>query len=268
MLTKLSPTAVSTYLKNRRQFFWNYIFVHPEHPNTVGIIPTDKSQDRYDGDLVFGDVWAKFTHRFYNRTEQTENVSLSLYEFEQGVAGWMLPKDKKRFTEALGALADYYYRTFDPQDRFASEVRIETEQWVGRLDGWMDGKVIHECKATSSAGSLIEQVRCLQNSVQSRLYAVMTRARGICYELAFKDTHVVYRAPVYEFDPESVVQWDKEFSDLRLEILSRETWMCNFDRCNYATKRAKVVCPYRELCEGSKDFSGFVPRTILQSTKE
>ena len=250
----LSPTAISCYLKSPKLFYWQYV---------RNIVPKELSADRYDHDKIFGNIWSEYVDGFYKKRADILELAVARWRVE--TEGWLATKERGSYEKSLLALANCYQNSYNPDDGMrsqGSELELKTNDWHVVLDGLGDGHVIHECKATSRAQSLKEQVWKYQNSIQARMYAVVTDAAGIVIELAFKDSpHQVFRAPIREFTTEEKLRWLNEFTDLRNEIFRPERdYVCNVEACGFTSKYRTSICPYRELCEGSDDITNYKQR--------
>ena len=178
MKHKLSASSLSAYLKSPRSYYWRYI---------ARLDPIQQSVANFDQDKLAGVLWSEFVDRFYKGTSETDNTSLTLNEWHERTDGWVPDKQKDNITKALESWAAEYYQRFSPDDgcRNGSEKLVENERFIGYLDGLSpDETVIHEVKTTKKAQQLSEQLWKVQNSLQVKLYCVLTKAKGVCIEFA------------------------------------------------------------------------------------
>lgn len=250
-LHKLSASALSTFLESPKQFYWKYV------KNLEPILPSvgDFSHDR-----LCGVAWGACVSRFYNGMGEKENTDKLLKEWMEGTEGWVTPKTQERYTEALKAWAAQYYQQFSPSDGCrspdTSEMKVENERFIGYLDGFdKNNEYIHECKSTSQSPQLSEQLLKVQSSIQVKLYAVLTQAKGAVIEFAFKQApYVIFRAPPIEFTEKQLKCWEQELNALADKIYALGDKECNYvchaDGCCIVTKNFVSVCAYQSLCLG------------------
>lgn len=244
---KLSASALSLYLRSPKAFYWRYI---------KRLDPITLSVATFDHDRHAGIVWSAFVARFYAGMPEAENTAQLMKEWDDGVDGWCPPKAKERLTLALQAWASGYYQHFRPDDgcRVKSELRVENDRYVGYLDGWNpETGIVHEVKSTSQSPQLSEQLWKVQNSIQIKLYAVMTQAKGVVIEFAWKGApYGIFRAPVLELTPGQLAQWQQELDSLADSIYALgddpNNYVCNPDSCMIVSKNMVVPCGYQALC--------------------
>ena len=256
MLTKrkLSPSAIDTFLESPRAYYYRYL--HPNTDGTFGLESLQKSTSNYDHDLLAGKLWAAFVDRFYRRVEMTPNSDQMLAEWMQESEGWVAPKLRGSYTDALHTLALHYYSTYNLDDnaRLFSEMTVEDEHFTGRLDGLSSERVIHEVKLTRHTSYTSEKVWLVQNSTQIKMYAFLTDATGVLVELGYKDSpYETYRAPVKYFTDEQKSQWRKEYLALAKLIWDTQEFPCTAERCSMVTKAGARMCQWRELCQGNQE---------------
>ena len=266
-MSKLSYSAIADFLKSPAYYWWRHKYVHPEHPGTRGIIPLDLSMTRFDHDRIFGQVWATFVHRFYAGVEFHVNAEQSHALWATEASGWLDGREFKRLDNALTNLMLDYNLRFSADDGVrtpdTSEMWLENDTFCARLDGLSADGIIHECKATKHAVSLTAQLDKYRYSLQAQLYAVLTDAKGIRIELAFKDEpHEVYRDQVVPYKREQVEQWRIGLNSLA-QAIERvgDTFPCHSEGCNIVSKRYASLCPYQTLCQGHMEYlAWFKPR--------
>ena len=249
MKRKLSASSLSTFLKSPKKFYWAYV---------VGLVPIQLSAATYDHDMIFGQIWAEITDRFYKGMGEEENIRLAKTEWEERTDGWVPEKQKDSLTRALDNLAPMYYQLFDPLDGCRapdkSELWVENDRFCGKLDGLSNDGIIHEVKSTSRAKSMIDQHWKVENSLQVRLYGVLAQAKGIVIEFAFKDTpNAIQRNPVKEFSENDLKLWEQELNTLADFIYSLGddpyNYPCHPDGCCITSKFMSSICSYQLLCE-------------------
>lgn len=262
LLHKLSASALSTFLKSPRSYYWRYI---------AKLEPITQSVATFDHDKIAGTLWSAFVERFYNGVEEGANTSKMLADWQEQTEGWVPGWAKKRLEEAMKAWASEYYQRFHPQDgcRIQSELKVENERFVGYLDGWNpETRILHEVKSTSRSPMLSEQTWKVTNSLQVRLYAVMTGAEGVTIEFAWKDApQGIYRAPTALVTAEQRQRWELELNALADTIYSMgddiNHYPCHTDGCNITSKNYTAMCGYQILCDqGLDDVTkiGYKPR--------
>jgi len=242
---------MSAFLESPKSFYWQYL-----HAGTgLSYAP---SVARYDHDLAFGTRWAEFVDAFYTTRPITQASSL-----EADLSGWA-EKIKPTYLTSFVALQNNYIASFSPDDGVrtpdTSELRLESDRFVARLDGLSADGIIHECKTTSRAPSLDMQLWRVENSLQVKLYAVLAEAEGVRIEFAYKDSpNVVFRAPVKAITREQRRFWKAELESLWEAIqlcLHREpawghaAFPCHPDGCTIVSKRFIGECPWKSMCDG------------------
>src|SRR5688572_27259585 len=100
---KLSASALNTFLKSPKAFYWGYI---------AKLVPLQQSVATYDHDKICGILWAEFVNRFYNAVGEKENVAKLLADWDEQTQGWVPEKAKDRLTKALQSWSASYYQTF------------------------------------------------------------------------------------------------------------------------------------------------------------
>lgn len=248
MAHKLSASALSTFLKSPKSYYWRYI---------ARLEPIQQSVATYDHDKLCGILWSSFVDRFYTGVPESTNMDQTLKAWLDQTEGWVPEKAKDRLTKALEAWGAQYYQMFRPDDGCRdpkrSELRVENERFVGYLDGLSSDNVVHEVKSTSRSPQLAEQLLKVQTSIQVKLYCVMTEATGICIEFAFKDSpHQVFRGPVTPVTATQRIGWEQELNTLADRIYSLGTdphnYACHPDGCCLITKNVVSLCSYQALC--------------------
>ena len=246
---KLSATSLSCYLESPKQFYWRYI---------KRLEPLCLSVADFDHDKIAGTLWSEFVDAFYRHVPEKENIERMRADWDAQTEGWCPEKLKERLTKALHAWAALYYQQFSPDDgvRNGSEKRVENERFIGYLDGLSpDETVIHEVKSTSRSKSVSEQLWKVQNSIQVKLYAVLTKAQGVMIEFAWKDDpYDIFRAPVLPITEEQLRYWEQELNALADGIYALgsdpHNYPCHSDGCNLITKNFIGLCNYQSLCAG------------------
>ena len=243
---KLSASALSLYLRSPRAYYWRYI---------TKLDPVVQSVATFDHDKICGILWAEFVDRFYKGVGEAENTDKLFQDWQEQTQGWVPPKVSERLTTALQAWATAYYQMFNPTDgcRNGSEKLVENDRFVGYLDGLSHDLIIHECKTTSRAPQLSEQLLRVQSSIQIKLYAVMTKANGVVIEFSFKDSpYQVFRAPMLPITQQQREHWEQELNALADSIYALGTdehnFPCHPDGCTIISKNFVGLCPYQSLC--------------------
>lgn len=248
-MRKLSASALATFLKSPRLFYYRHV---------ANLEPVMLSVATWDHDKIAGSLWSAFVDRFYKGTGERENVAKMLSDWEEQTASWVPEKVKERLTKALLAWGAAYYQQFSPSDgcRTAegSELKIENERFVGYLDGISADGIIHEVKSTSRSPQLSEQLLKVQSSIQIKLYAVMTDATGVVIEFAWKDSpYQIFRAPALAITAQQRAHWKQELDSLADSIYAlgddEHNYVCHTD-CQIMTKNFSGSCPYQALCLG------------------
>lgn len=246
---KLSASALATFLKSPKSYYWRYI---------ARLEPIQLSVASYDHDKICGVLWAEFVHRFYNGVGEKENTKQTLDDWYQQTEGWVPPKTQDKLTKALESWATSYYQMFNADDgargKGKSELFLENDRFLGYLDGLSDTGVIHEVKSTSRSPQLAGQLWKVTNSIQVKLYAVLANATGIRIEFAFKDSpNAIFRGPETPVSPEQRQGWEKELNSLADYIYSLgddpNNYACNPDSCCLVTKGITSMCQYEMLCD-------------------
>ena len=264
-MTKLSASAMTAFLESPKAFYWQYL-----HAGT-GVTACQPSVAAYDHDLMFGTRWAEFVDGFYTGKDWRE----PFVGLQGDMQDWVPEKLATTYLANFQALMNNYHSCFSPSDGVrtpsTSELRLESERFVARLDGLSADGIIHECKATSRAPSLDMQLWKVENSIQVKLYAVLAKAEGIRIEFAYKDApQVVFRAPVKRITAEQRARWSSELHALADSIdscIARDpgdgsAFVCHTD-CTLVTKRYVGACKWQPLCDatpGSEHF--FKPRPV------
>ena len=245
---KYSPSALTTFLESPRRYHYRYI---------LGLEPLVLTQQGYGHDLRWGTVWASFVERFYNRVPEKENRAATADEWLAAIdqIQW-LPSGEKvqlQYSEALLKLVDLYYSRYSPDDgvRLKSELYLENDFLYGTLDGLGEGNIIHECKGTKRAKSLDAQHKKYLFSIQTKCYAVLTQAKGIRIELAFKDApYDILRYDTVDVTAEMLAQWERELRDLCSGIDQMESFPCHPQGCAIVSPRFVSECEWQPLCDG------------------
>jgi hypothetical protein len=255
---KLSASALNTFLKSPKAYYWGYI---------ARLVPAQTSVVTYDHDKICGILWAEFVNRFYNGVGEAENNGKMLADWNDQTDGWVPEKAKNRLTDAMTAWGRQYYQMFSPDDGVRgagkSELFVENERFLGYLDGLSDDGVVHEVKSTSRSPQLAGQLWKVQNSIQVKLYCVLAEASGIRIEFAFKDSpNALYRGPETQITKEQRLGWEKELNGLADYIYSLgddpNNYPCHPDGCCLVTKGITSMCQYEMLCEeGLTDFNKY-----------
>lgn len=242
---KLSPSAITTFLKSPKSFYWRYI---------AKLEPIGLSVATYDHDKLAGSLWSEFIERFYRGAEENENTTRTLSDWLEKTDGWVPEKAKDRLTKALESWAAGYYQMFNANDgaRYVSELRVENDRFMGYLDGLSNDNVIHEVKSTSRSPQLDGQLWKVQNSIQIKLYSVLTKATGVRIEFAFKDPpYALYRSQVIAVTTEQRDGWEAQLNSLADYIFSLgddpNNYVCSADCC-LVTKGVTSMCSYYALC--------------------
>lgn len=269
MNVKLSASAITAFLRSPKAFYWQYL-----HQGS-GVSSIGKSVVTFDHDLCFGSRWAEFVDKFY----QNGALQEPYIQLRDDLTGWVPDKTLTTYMDAFNSLMNSYYTQFSPSDGCrtpeTSELRVESDRFVGRLDGISADGIIHECKATSRAPSLDAQLWKVENSIQVKLYAVLTQAEGVRIEFAYKDSPcVVYRAPIKRITLQMRHNWGSELVSISEAIsgmiaLSESfrperrhlAFPCSPDGCTIVTKRFVGSCPWKLLCDSDPSAEHFyVPR--------
>ena len=246
---KLSASGLATFLKSPKSYFYRYI---------ANLEPIAPSVSSYDHDKICGIIWAQFVDRFYHGETEDRNVCITLADWDEQTFGWVPEKAKLKLTNALTTWGGSYYQMFNPDDGCrtaeSSELLVENDRFLGYLDGLSKDGVIHECKSTSRSPQLAGQLWAVQNSIQVKLYAVLTKATGVCIEFAFKDPpNALFRGPVLEINAHQLACWESELNTLADFIQSLGTdpcmYPCHPGGCCMVSKGITNLCSYQALCD-------------------
>lgn len=246
---KLSASALNTFLKSPKAYYWGYI---------ARLEPLAPSVATYDHDKLCGIIWAQFVDRFYKGVSEEQNLKVTMANWLEQTDGWVPEKAKDKLTNALSTWGATYYQTFNPEDGCRdpqkSELFVENDRFIGYLDGLSADGIVHEVKSTSRSPQLAGQLWKVQNSIQVKLYAVLTEAKGVCIEFAFKDPpFTIFRGPVLEVTDTQRKCWEKELNALADFIYSLGDSICNYpchpDGCCLVTKGITSMCQFETLCD-------------------
>lgn len=247
MAHKLSASALSTFLKSPKSYYWRY---------KAGLEPIAPSVTTYDHDKLCGQLWSACVARFYEGVAERDNARVTLAAWQDQTDGWVPEKAKDRLTKALESWISQYYQQFSPEDgaRTQSEVFLENERFLGYLDGLNEKGVVHEVKSTSRSPQLSGQLWRVENSLQIKLYCVLADASGYQVEFAFKDfPYALFRGPVVEVTREQKAGWKQSLDTLADYIYSLgddpNNYACNSDSCCLVTKGVTSMCSYQALCD-------------------
>lgn len=256
--SKLSASALNTFLKSPKAFYWGY---------RAKLVPVQQSVVTYDHDKICGIIWAEFVNRFYNGVSETENCKKTLEDWYSQTDGWVPEKAKERLTKALESWSRSYYQMFNPDDgargKDKSELFLENDRFLGYLDGLSDDGIVHEVKSTSRSPQLAGQLWKVTNSIQVKLYCVLAQAKGVCIEFAFKDSpYQLFRGPVTYVSPEQLKGWEQELNKLADYIYSLgdgpNNYPCHPDGCCLVTKGITSMCQYETLCsDGLNEYTKY-----------
>ena len=244
---KLSASALNLFLRSPRAYYWRYV---------ARLDPVMQSVSTFDHDKIVGILWAAFVERFYQGMEEAENLARMLRAFDEQTQGWVPTKVHARLTDAMTAWSQAYYAQFSADDgvRLVSEAFVENDRYLGYLDGLSDDRVVHEVKTTSRGSQISEQLWKVQNSIQVKLYCVLTKAKGIRIEFAYKDTpYGIYRSEVVPVTEEQLVAWEQELNALADTIWALgddiHNYPCHPDGCCITSKNMTSMCVYQSLCD-------------------
>lgn len=249
MKHKLSASALSSFLKSPKAYYWHYV---------ARLQPIIQSTTNFDEAKLFGILWSEYVDRFYKGVGEAENVSMTLHKWKEGTDGWVPAKTQERLTKALESLMPQYYQQFSPTDGVrtaeGSELWIEDDTFCGRLDGISEDGIIHEVKSTSRAPQLAEQQWKVSNSLQVKLYCVLMDAKGYRIEFAYKDTpYSIFRGPIVNVTKQQKQQWQQELYTLAANIYSLgedpNNYPCHPDGCCMVSKNMVSMCQYQLLCD-------------------
>ena len=247
-MSKLSASAINTFIRSPKLYYWKYI---------LQLTPVQQSVVHFDHDLIFGQEWAVFVDDFYKRKTEESNIKDTMTRWVERADSWVPEKMKAAKTKALESLMPQYYQQFSPEDgaraKDKSELWLENDVFVAKLDGLSDDGVVHEVKSTSRAPNLTEQLWKVAHSTQVKLYAVLAKASGICIEFAFKDSpYQLFRGPVLPVTDDDLHRWDLELRAVANHIASLGTDPNNFlctSECNLVTRGMVAPCAYQVLCD-------------------
>ena len=264
---KLSASSLSTFLKSPKAYYYRYI---------ARLDPIQQSVSTFDHDKLAGSLWSTFVDAFYKGVAEQENTSTTLNKWHEQTDGWVPDKQKDPLTKALESWAAEYYQKFRPDDgcRNGSEKFVENKRFLGYLDGLShDGKTVHECKTAKKAQQLSEQLWKVQNSLQVKLYAVLTQATGVCIEFSWKTApYGIFRAPIANVSAEQLQRWEAELNALADSIYllgdNPDNYPCHPDGCCITSPFMTSVCSYQALCDmGLSDATkiGYRPKQHRQA---
>ena len=244
---KLSASALSCFLESPKAYYWRY---------HARLEPLALSTSNFDHDKICGILWADWVDKFYKSVPEADNTKRMLSEWDSQTDGWVGKTTKDKLTEAMKTWASLYHERYSPKDgiRNGSEKFVENERFLGYLDGLShDGKIIHEVKSTSRAKSVSEQLWVVQNSLQVKLYAILTGADGILIEFAWKDLpHDIWRSEMLKISKEQRTGWEKELNALADKIYSlgedENNYPCHPQGCCIVSKGFTSICGYQSLC--------------------
>ena len=245
---KLSATALGTFLKSPKKYYWQYV---------AGLQPILQQVANYDHDIVFGRLWAEFTDRFYKGVPEVQNSTQTMQQWLELTEGWVPEKPREKLTKGLETLMSSYYQMFSPDDDLrsaGSELWVENDRFCGKLDGLSKDGTIHEVKSTSRAQSMNDQLWKVQHSIQVKLYAVLANATGHCIEFAYKDPpYQIFRGPIEPIRPEQRTMWEQELNALASRIQSmgddQYNYPCNTDSCCMTSRFSTSMCQFQVLCD-------------------
>lgn len=265
---KLSATALTSFLKSPRQFYWRYI---------ARLEPIQLQVANYDHDIVFGGIWAEFTDRFYKGISEAVNTPQTMKQWLEATEGWVPEKAREKLTKGLETLCPQYYQMFSPDDgcraKDKSELWLENDRFVAKLDGLSDERIIHEVKSTSRAQSINEQLWKVQHSIQIKLYCVLAQAEGHCIEFAYKDPpYQLFRGPIEYVSNLQKKNWEQELNILADKIQSLgddpNNYSCNADSCCMTTKYSTSMCKYQVLCDQGQNKENMIFYKIRESQQD
>lgn len=248
---KLSASAINLFLKSPKAYYYAYV---------QKVVPAEQSIGTFDHDKILGVLWAEFVDRFYKGADEKSNTERLLKFWEVQTEGWVPERIRQKYKDALESWATTYYQEFSRDDgcRNGSEKLVENERFLGYVDGLSHDLVLHEVKSTSRSPSLAGQLWKVQNSLQVKLYCVLTQATGICIEFAWKDApYGVYRSAVIPVTPEQRAGWEQELNKIADYIISlgddQNNYPCHPDGCCLITKGITSMCQYQALCDMGLD---------------
>src|SRR3990167_2650914 len=123
MVHKLSASALSTFLKSPKSYYWRY---------KARLEPIQQSVATYDHDKLCGIIWAQFVDRFYRGFSEESNTKTTMSDWLEQTEGWVPEKASDRLTKALESWSASYYQMFNPKDgcRNGSELFLENDRFV------------------------------------------------------------------------------------------------------------------------------------------
>lgn len=254
-MSKLSASALACFLESPKRYYWQYI---------KRLEPMMPSMSTFDHDKLCGILWAEFVDRFYKGVEDKPNTEAMLSDWAEQTHGWVSDNTSSKLVSAMTAWAGLYYQLFNPADgvRVESEKLVENERFIGYLDGFNADGIVHEVKSTSRSKQLAEQLWKVQDSIQVKLYCVLTEAQGIRIEFAWKDPpHGIWRSDVKEVSAEKRRQWEQELNALADLIYGLgddpNNYPCHTDGCCITGKNFVSICPFQILCtDGLSEITG------------
>jgi hypothetical protein len=245
---KLSPSAINCFMDSPKQYYWRYI---------QKLEPLLPSMGNFDHDKLAGTLWSDFVDRFYKeKMDEDQNMHIMFSEWKEMTAGWVTDKVSSRFMEAMQCWSSLYYNLYHPDDgcRNGSEKYVENDRFQGYLDGLSHDGIIHEVKSTSRSRQISEQLWKVQNSLQVKLYSVLTDAKGIRIEFAWKDSpYGIYRSDVLPVTDKQKASWESELNSIADHIFSLgdnpDNYVCHPDGCCMVSKGFVRMCSYQVLCQ-------------------
>ena len=265
---KLSATALSTFLDSPKAYYWGYV---------ARLTPIQSSVANYDHDIVFGRLWAEFTDRFYKGVPEAQNTAQTMTAWLADTEGWVPEKAREKLTKGLETLMPNYYQTFSPTDGCRmpeqSELWLENDRFVAKLDGLSEDRVVHEVKSTSRAQSVSEQLWKVQHSLQVKLYTVLAQASGTCIEFAYKDPpYTLFRGPVEHVSSDQRDTWELELNALADKIYALgedpNNFPCHPDGCCLTTRFSTSMCRYQVLCDQGQNDTSMIFYKIRESQQD
>jgi CRISPR/Cas system-associated exonuclease Cas4 (RecB family) len=251
-VSKLSASALSTFLRSPKSYYWRY---------KARLEPSQPQVATFDHDKLLGTVWTQYVDRFYRGADEAGNSAAAMNAWLSGTEGWVPDKARDKLTTALTNLMPQYYQLFSPEDGVrsqGSELLLENDRFLGYADGFGDGDILHEVKTTSRSPQISEQLWKIGHSIQVKLYCVLADAAGYQVEIGFKDPpHTILRAPLVMVTNEQKAGWAQELNALaeRIESLGDDpnNYPCHPDNCCLTTRGMVSMCSYRDLCDGVSD---------------
>jgi len=246
-MSKLSASSLNTFLKSPRSYYYRYV---------AKLEPCQLTTNTYDEAKLSGVIHAQMVDRFYHEVSESENTEKTITDWLDQTSGWVPDQKRDKLTKALQSWTTQYYQLFRPSDGIrtseGSEKWIENDRFCGRLDGISADGIIHECKSTSRAPQISEQLWKIGNSIQIKLYCVMTDAQGYILEMAYKDPpYQLFRAPIVIVSDKQKQAWEQELNALADKIYSLGVDINNYvcsGECCLVTKGVVSMCGYQLLC--------------------